>query len=448
MMKEVKQYVEGCDQCQRMKNRAEMPAGKLKPNQIPEKLWQHILVDFIMKLLVSKGHDSILVVCDRFSKISHFVAMTEKTIVEGLARMFRDNMWKLHGLPESMISDRGLQFVVGLTRELNKMLGIETKLSTAYYPETNGQTERTNQELEQYLRIYVNHRQNNWAEWLATAEFAFNNKVYIATKISPFQVNYGREPRIGFDIRKKRKNEKAEKFVKEMKERHEEARAALVKSQEKMKRQADRNRKEVEEYRVGDKVLISTKDFSKKLMKRVTKKLTEKFIGPYVVRKIVSENAVELELPASLRIHPVVNVRRIVKYREQIEGQKIPPPPVEVAGKKEYEVEEILDRQERRGKTKYLVKWKEYMAEKNIWERLENLKNAMEKIEEFEKGRFEEEIWRIRIKKGKEMKLNLEAEEFKRGELLERYTAKLLYGWDNRKFNKEYLKKLKRNWNR
>ena len=448
MMKEVKQYVEGCDQCQRMKNRAEMPAGKLKPNQIPEKLWQHILVDFIMKLLVSKGHDSILVVCDRFSKISHFVAMTEKTIVEGLARMFRDNMWKLHGLPESMISDRGLQFVVGLTRELNKMLGIETKLSTAYYPETNGQTERTNQELEQYLRIYVNHRQNNWAEWLATAEFAFNNKVYIATKISPFQVNYGREPRIGFDIRKKRKNEKAEKFVKEMKERHEEVRAALVKSQEKMKRQADRNRKEVEEYRVGDKVLISTKDFSKKLMKRVTKKLTEKFIGPYVVRKIVSENAVELELPASLRIHPVVNVRRIVKYREQIEGQKIPPPPVEVAGKKEYEVEEILDRQERRGKTKYLVKWKEYMAEKNIWERLENLKNAMEKIEEFEKGRFEEEIWRIRIKKGKEMKLNLEAEEFKRGELLERYTAKLLYGWDNRKFNKEYLKKLKRNWNR
>ena len=427
-MKEVKQYVEGCDQCQRMKNRAEMPAGKLKPNQIPEKLWQHILVDFIMKLLVSKGHDLILVVYDRFSKMSHFVVTTEKTTAEGLARLFRDNVWKLHGLPESVISDRGPQFVAGMTKELNKMLGIETKLSTAYHPETDGQTERTNQELEQYLRMYVNHRQNNWAEWLATAEFAFNNKVYIATKISPFQVNYGREPRIGFDIRKKRKNEKAEKFVKEMKERHEEARAALVKSQEKMKRQADRNRKEVEEYRVGDKVLISTKDFSKKLMKRVTKKLTEKFIGPYVVRKIVSENAVELELPASLRIHPVVNVRRIVKYREQIEGQKIPPPPVEVAGKKEYEVEEILDRQERRGKTKYLVKWKEYMAEKNIWERLENLKNAMEKIEEFEKGRFEEEIWRIRIKKGKEMKLNLEAEEFRRGELLGRYTAKLLYG--------------------
>ena len=299
-----------------MKNRAEMLAGKLRPNQIPERPWQHISVDFITKLPVSKGHDSILVVCDRFLKMSHFVVMTEKTTVEGLARLFRDNVWKLHRLLESVISDRGPQFAAGMTRELNKMLGIETKLSMAYHPETDGQTERTNQELEQYLRMYVNHRQNNWAEWLATAEFAFNNKVHTATKMSLFQVNYGRELRMGFDIRKKGKNEKAEEFVKEMKERHEEARAALVKSQEEMKRQADKNRKEAEEYRVGDKVLISTKDFSAELMKRAMKKLTEKFIGPYVVRKIVSENAVELELPVSLRVHPVVNMRRLVKYRE------------------------------------------------------------------------------------------------------------------------------------
>ena len=299
------------------------------------------------------------------------------------------------------------------------------------------------------MRIYVNHRQNNWSEWLATAEFAFNNKVHTATKISPFKVNYGREPRMGFDFRKKGKNEKAEEFAREMKERHEEARVALVKAQEKMKRQADRNRKEAEEYRVGDKVLISTKDFSMELMKRVTKKLTEKFIGPYVVKKIVSENVVELELPASLRIHPVVNVRRIVKYREQVEGQKkIPPPPVKVAGEKEYEVEEILDRQERRGKMKYLVKWKGYTAEENTWEGLENLKNAMKKVEEFEKGRFEEEIQRIRMKKGQEMKLNLEAKEFKRGKLPGKYIAKLLYGWDGKKFDEEYLKKLERNWNR
>ena len=153
--------MEGYDQCQRMKNRAEMPAEKLRPNKVPERLWQHILVDFITKLPMSKGHDSILVVCDRFSKMSHFVATTEKTTAEGLARLFRDNIWKLHGLPESVISDRGLQFTARLTKELNKMLGIETKLSTAYHSQTDRQTERTNQELEQYLRMYVNHRQNN-----------------------------------------------------------------------------------------------------------------------------------------------------------------------------------------------------------------------------------------------------------------------------------------------
>ena len=135
--------------------------------------------------------------------------------------------------------------------------------------------------------MYVNHRQNNWSEWLAMAEFAFNNKVHTVTKTSPFQVNYGRKPRIGFDIRKKEKNEKAEEFAREMKERYEEARAALMRLQEKMKRQAGRNRKEAEEHRVGNKVLISMKDFSMKLMKRATKKLTEKFIGPYVVKKIV-----------------------------------------------------------------------------------------------------------------------------------------------------------------
>jgi len=219
VIKKVKQYVEGYDQCQRMKNKAEMPAEKLRPNKVLEKPWQHILVDFITKLPVLKDHDSILVVCDRFSKILHFMVTTEKTTAEGLVRLFRDNVWKLHGLPENIISDRGLQFSAGMTKELNKMLGIKIKLSMAYHPETDRQIERTNQELEQYLRMYVNHRQNNWAKWLATAEFAFNNKVHTATNISPFQVNYEREPRMGFDIRKKGKNEKVKEFVREMKER-------------------------------------------------------------------------------------------------------------------------------------------------------------------------------------------------------------------------------------
>jgi len=115
------------------------------------------MVDFITKLLVVAGKDTILVVCDRLSKMTHFVATTEGTSAEGLARLFRDNMWKLHGLPESMVSDRGPQFAAELTKELNRMLGIETKLSTAFHPQTDGQMERMNQELEQYLRFFVDH---------------------------------------------------------------------------------------------------------------------------------------------------------------------------------------------------------------------------------------------------------------------------------------------------
>jgi len=134
------------------------------PNSIPEKPWMHILADFIMKLPLAQGYDSILVVVDRLTKIVHFIPITEKTSAEGLARLFRDNVWKLHSLPESIISDRGLQFAAGLMRELNEMLGIRSKLSTVFHPQTDGQTERINQELEQYLRIFIDHRQEQWPE--------------------------------------------------------------------------------------------------------------------------------------------------------------------------------------------------------------------------------------------------------------------------------------------
>jgi len=156
--RDVGKYVEGCDLCQRMKNRTEELAGKLKLSEVPKKPWSHLTVDFITKLPVVAGKDAVLVVCDRLSKMMHFVATTEGTSVEGLARLFRDNVWKLHGLPESVVSDRGPQFAAELTKELNWMLGVETKLSTAFHPQTDGQTEWMNQELEQYLRLFVEHR--------------------------------------------------------------------------------------------------------------------------------------------------------------------------------------------------------------------------------------------------------------------------------------------------
>ncbi len=138
-----------------MKNRMEEPAGKLKLSEVPRKPWTHLTVDFITKLPVVAGKDAILVVCDQLSKMTHFVATTEGTTAEGLARLFWNNVWKLHGLPESVVLDRGPQFAAELTKELNRMLGIKTKLSTMFHPQTNGQTERINQELEQYLQFLL-----------------------------------------------------------------------------------------------------------------------------------------------------------------------------------------------------------------------------------------------------------------------------------------------------
>jgi len=149
--KDIGKYMDGCDMCQRMKNRMEALAGKLMENKVLEKAWTHLTVDFITKLPLVVEKNAILVVCNRLSKMIHFVATTEEIMVEELARLFRDNVWKLHRLPESVISDRGLQFIAELTKELNKMLGIEMRLSMVFHPQIDGQTEQINQELEQYL---------------------------------------------------------------------------------------------------------------------------------------------------------------------------------------------------------------------------------------------------------------------------------------------------------
>jgi len=194
------------------------------------------------------------------TKIVHFIPTTEKTSAGGLARLFRDNIWKLHGLPESIISDRGPQFVAGIMQELNRILRIESKLLTVFHPQTDGQIERVNQELEQYLRMFIDHRQKQWPDWLGTAEFVYNNKVHSSTKTLPFKANYRQDPRIGFKIRKKGKYKGAEKFVIKIKEVQEEAKAALRKAQEKIKKYADRKRAEVNKYKVGDLVILSTKD--------------------------------------------------------------------------------------------------------------------------------------------------------------------------------------------
>jgi len=300
--REVKWYVEGYDACQRNKNQMQPPAGKLIPNLIPEKAWSYISADFIIKLPLAQGYDAILVVVDRFTKIGHFIPTTERTSTEELARLFRDNVWKLHGLPDSIILDREPQFAAGIMKELNHILGIKTKLSMAFHPQPDGQTERMNQKLEQYLQMFIDHRQEQWPEWLETVEFAYNNKVHAKTKVFPFKANSRQDLRMGFEMRKKGKHEGAEMFVEMIKNMQKEAKIVLQKAQEEMKWYADRERGEVEKYRVGNLVLLSTKDLKYQMAGRRTEKFTKHFVGPYKVKAIISSNAIELELPRSTYI--------------------------------------------------------------------------------------------------------------------------------------------------
>ena len=243
---------------------------------------------------------------------------------------------------------------------------------------------------------------------------------------------------MGFEGKKKGKYVGAERFVEKIKEIQEEAKAALRKAQEDMRKYADKKRSDADEYKVDDLVMLSTKDLKYQMVGRRTEKLTERFVGPYRIKKIVLSNAIELELPSTVKIHPVVNVSRIRRYVGQVEGQKKEQPlPVIIEGEEEWEVERILNKRRVRGKDKFLVRWKGFTAESDTWEGRENLKNAKEVIKEFEKE-YQQDVARQEH----------EEETFKRGEFPGRFTARTLYRWSDKRYDQEYWGRMERNWRR
>ena len=186
-------------------------------------------------------------------------------------------------------------------------------------------------------------------------------------------------------------------------------------------------------------MLLSTKDLKYQIKGRQSEKLTERFVGPYQVKRIISTNAIELDLPSTVKIHPVVNVSRVRRYRDQVKGQKKErPAPVIIEEEEEYEIEKILNKKKFRGKDQYLVQWKSYTAEEDTWEPKENLGNAKDLVKEFEEEYGE--IGRVRKRRNRK--------EDRREELLGRYMTKILYGWDDKRFDEEYWGWLERNWNK
>ena len=199
MSRYIRQYVSTCDLCLRIKLIRQAPVGELHPLWILDSQWDTLSVDFVVKLPLSSRHDTVMTVVDSVSKRAHFIPTYTTVTAEGTARLFLHQVWKLHGLPKCVISDREPQFIARFTKELYRLLGIKLVSSTAWHPQTDGQTERVNQELDQYLQLFVNKQQDDWYDLLPMAEFQHNNHVHSTTQQPPFLLDTRHIPRMGFE---------------------------------------------------------------------------------------------------------------------------------------------------------------------------------------------------------------------------------------------------------
>jgi hypothetical protein len=375
MSRYVGRYVSTCDLCLRTKAQRHYPIGELHPLPIPNAPWDTISVDFIVELPESSGHDAVMVVVDSVTKRAHFVSTLTTITAAGTARLFVQHVWRHHGLPRKVVSDRGPQFVAEFTRELYRLLGVKLAATTAYHPQGDGQTERVNQELEQYLRLFINQRQDDWADLLPLAEFQYNNHIHSSTQHQPFLLETGRLPRMGFEPgQPPSRLESVNEFTSRISNTLEEAKAALAKSKDDMTRYYNQKRTKAPEYKPGDKVYLDASDIQ---TNRPSKKLSHRHLGPFLIEKRVGNNAYRLRLPLSMkRLHPVFNVVKLTPASDDpIIGRKIPPPPLPeiVNGEEEWVVEEILDSKVINRKLRYLVKWKDFGIEHNSWEPWDNV---------------------------------------------------------------------------
>lgn len=392
MDSDVKAYVTTCPSCQRNKATSQKPAGLLQPLPIPADAWESISMDLITQLPITReGHDAIVVFVDRLSKMTHFAPTTTTVGAEGLAKIFVATVFRQHGLPSSIISDRDTRFTSHFWREVFRLLGTHLYMSTAFHPQTDGQTERMNRVLEETLRHYISPNQDDWDDHLPLIEFAINNSKQRSTGVSPFSLNGAKQPRVPIDLHLKSKVPAADEYQVVMRTRISNAKKCLEAAQNRQKLDADKNRRDVV-YEVGQKVLLSTRNIQ--LKTPGTKKLTPKFIGPYSVVATIGKAAVKLDLPKESRLHPVFHVSLLKPYKEG--GTRQPPNPIMIEGEPYYMVESIVDHQDisirgGRGKTRreYLVKWEGYDSRHNTWEPEESLRESIaleEVIDEYERS--------------------------------------------------------------
>src|SRR6266481_3664797 len=231
----IAKFIAGCDTCNRTKTFPTQKVGKLIPNKVPDQRWQVISIDMIRELLDSKGYNATLMVVDHLSKWIHAIPTVTSLDSTRVARLFLEHIWRHHGLPEEVISDHRSAFISNFSHKLAALLGVKLTPSTSYHPQTNGQTECMNQEIEVYLWVFVSHQQDDWADWLLLAEFAYNNKVHTATCWTPFKLDTGQHPHLGVEPMRTSTIEAADAFAQQLDCTQEEAKATLEQAADDMK---------------------------------------------------------------------------------------------------------------------------------------------------------------------------------------------------------------------
>lgn len=310
MRVDIAKYVASCGVCQQVKAEHKRPAGLLQPLPVPEWKWECVAMDFVIGLPRSpRGRDAIWVVVDRLTKSAHFIPMKTTNSAQDLAPLYIREVVRLHGVPKSIVSDRDSKFVSHFWQSLQSALGTKLTLSTAFHPQTDGQSERTIQTLEDMLRACVLSWKGSWEDHLALVEFAYNNSFQASIKMAPFEALYGRKcvsPLCWNAVGEK--SLRGPDFVQQTSEKVQEIRQNLLAAQSRQKSYADIRRRDLE-FAVGDLVLLRVSPTRGIVRFGTTGKLSPRYIGPFPIVTRVGSLAYRLELPDSMRgVHNVFHV--------------------------------------------------------------------------------------------------------------------------------------------
>lgn len=400
MYNEIKEYVVTCLPCQQNKPSQQVPMGLLQPIPNPERRWSTVTIDLITQLPRTKnGNDAIVVMVDKVSKMIHTHATKTKVTAPQLAKIFMQEVIRHHGIPMNIISDRDPRFTSNFWKSLWKGLGTTLNMSTAYHPQSDGQTERANRTLEDMIRAYVNYHQNDWDEKLVTCEVAYNNSVQVSTGFSPFYLNSGQHPMLPTNVLNQEiHNPTAAEILEQLNKDLKQATKNVEQAQENQAKYANQHRRKIT-FKVDELVLLSTANLRNE---HRAPKLVQKYIGPFKIKRVVNDVSYELCLPSTMKIHPVFHISKLKAYKQtdkyEREEKQSRPPAIEIIdGEQAWEVERILKRRTKKGRgrsvsVEYLVLWKGYPEWEATWEPATNIQRfAQESIDRYMNEKNEEE---------------------------------------------------------